>query len=288
MKAAIFLNAEGNKPDIVEKLCNKLVSIDILPMFSESQAEESGGKYPIKPFAQLLSECDIVLALGGDGTIIHAAKHAALYGKQVLGINGGHLGFTAGLEANELDLLDALQTKEYTIDSRMLLEVTVSGRKNDKYYCLNDAVISRGALSRIVEVEIKVNDDPCMNYRADGVIVATPTGSTAYSLSAGAPMIDPSINGILVTPICAHSFSTVPIFIDAASRVCVNATARAGSEIYLTIDGERSIKLRPDDVVTSRRAQCTANLIKIKSDNFVQILNKKMIGRCDYHEASQT
>jgi NAD+ kinase len=280
MKAAVFLNAEGNSPDIIDKLCNKLVSIDILPMFNESQSDIIQGKYPVKPFNQLLSECNVVLALGGDGTIIHAARHAAVYGKEILGINGGNLGFTAGLEANEIELLDALKTKEYTVDSRMMLEVSVSTRKDEKYYCLNDAVISRGSLSRIVEVEIKVNDDPCMNYRADGVIVATPTGSTAYSLSAGAPMIDPSINGILVTPICAHSFSTVPIFLDAASKVCVSATPRAGSDVYLTIDGERSIKLRPGDVVTCKKAEYTADLIKIKSDNFVQILNKKMIGRC--------
>ena len=141
---------------------------------------------------ELYRNSDTVLCIGGDGTIIRCAKEAARYGKPVLGINVGRLGFVAGLEADELERLSDLIHGEYTTEERMMLEVSLEENGLVKrYYALNDAVVARGTLSRILDLRVLLNESNVCDYRADGLIVATPTGSTAYSLSAGGPVIDP-------------------------------------------------------------------------------------------------
>lgn len=279
MKAAVILNREGVPAEVVRQLCDTLERLDILPCF-DAQAPVSD-RYVRRPVQELLEGCDVVLALGGDGTILHAAKAAAQQDKKVLGINCGRLGFTAGLEADELELLSALRSGAYTIDRRMLLEVVVSGSRDDaSYLCVNDAVISKGALSRMIDITARFDADTVMQYRSDGLIVATPTGSTAYSLSAGGPVMDPSINSILVTPICTHSFFNRPMVLNPESSVCVTVQERGDTEAYLTIDGERAIRLHGSMSVTIRREQVkTANLIKIKNDGFLQILHTKLVER---------
>ena len=231
-------------------------------------------------FFQMLQDCDIVITIGGDGTIIHAAKHAALAEKPLLGINLGRVGFVAGMEPDELNCLERLKTGEYHIEKRMMLAVTVEGDKESKtVYALNDAVVSRGSLSRIIDLKVSHNGKEITEYRADGVIFSTPTGSTAYSLSAGGPVIEPLMRCILLTPICSHSLFSRSVLFGEDSRLSVQAAVTDGSELFLTIDGEISIQLTEKDKVHIEAAQMEAELIKLKDKDFYEILNEKLLER---------
>lgn len=280
MKAAIVLNPEGVCAKIINDLCVKLKEIGFTPIFSQNDKSFANNNITV-PEKQLFKECDLVIALGGDGTILHAAKKASFESKKILGVNCGRLGFTAGLEFNELDLITALKTKDYLIDKRMMLKVKLQkGDKEKIYYCINDAVISKGALSRMIDITVSLDQETNIEYASDGIIISTPTGSTAYSLSAGGPITDPSINSILITPICAHSLFARPLVLNQDAEVKISAQARNFSECYLTIDGEQAVKMDKDDRVTISRADnITVDLIKIKSDSFMKIVQKKFSER---------
>lgn len=265
MKAIIFLNPNGVDENILTRIKEKLNYEQIaFEMFNENSN---------------LNDCDFVIAYGGDGTILQAAKQASFYEKGVLGINGGRFGYTAGLEIDELELLAKLKTSEYKIDKRMMLEVSISS-SDKKIYCVNDVVVSRGALSRIVDISLLIGDNELMNTRSDGVIISTPTGSTAYSLSAGGPILDPSINSILVTAVCPHSFFDRPIVLNENEIIKIKGKNSDENELYLTVDGEKSIKLKNDDVVTIKKSEnYVANLIRIKNTSFMNVLNKKFFNK---------
>ena len=239
----------------------------------------ASGAFPSPEADELIGACDAVVALGGDGTIIHTAKRAAAFDRAVLGINCGTLGFMAGLEADELEQLAKLIAGEYTIESRMLLEVRVSGAKERRFYALNEAVVSRGSLSRIVELDICNHDKPVMTYEGDGVIVATPTGSTGYSLSAGGPVVDPAVSCLLVTPVCPHSLHCRSTIFSADAVLSVRANVERCPEIYLTVDGEEGLRVGERDVVTISRADRAARLIKIKQQSFYDVLTQKLVNR---------
>lgn len=231
-------------------------------------------------FENMIEQSQVVIALGGDGTIIHSCKHAVLESKPVLGINVGRLGFMAGLELDELDELKKLKNFEYTIENRMMLDVKViDGEEVRGYHALNDAVISKGALSRIVDLSVKHNNIEIRNYRADGLIVATPTGSTAYSLSAGGPIIEPSMESILLTPICPHSLISRAIMFSDDSKLEIKPLMLNESEVYLTIDGESAIELTRNSNVIIKKSNLKASLIKIKEKNFYRILEDKLTER---------
>lgn len=227
--------------------------------------------------AAILSAADVVVVLGGDGSIIHIAKKAAAFGVPVLGINGGTVGFMAGLEMHQLDRLPRLLEGRYTIEHRMMLEVTLERAQETLHFtALNEAVVSHGNLSRLVQLEIFSGEDPVITYRADGVIVATPTGSTAYSLSAGGPIVDPALSCLLLTPICPHAMHTRPYLFSDTARL----TIRAGDEAYLTVDSEQAIALSANDRVTVCRHSMDARLISLKEeDAFYDILTQKLIDR---------
>lgn len=265
MKTIIFLNPNGVDERVLSQIKDTLSSEKI--------------EYELYDEHSDLNTCDFVIAYGGDGTILQAAKQASFYKKAVLGINGGRFGYTAGLETDELQFLKKLKTGEYQIDKRMMLEVTVSS-SDKKIHCVNDVVVSRGALSRIVDVSLSIGDNELMNTRSDGVIVSTPTGSTAYSLSAGGPILDPSINSILVTAVCPHSFFDRPIVLNENEIIKIKGNNSDENELYLTVDGEKSIKLSNDDVVTIKKSDVfVASLIRIKQESFMNVLNKKFFNK---------
>ena len=267
MKAVIFLNPDGVSQQKLDEIRERLNKENITSEMYKDNTD--------------LSEFDFAVAFGGDGTILHAAKMLAPYNKGVLGINGGHLGYTAGLEVDELDLLSGLHSVHYKIDKRMMFEITVNSDES-KYYCINDAVISKGALSKIIDISVMAGGNAIIHTCSDGVIVSTPTGSTAYSLSAGGPILDPSINSILITPICPHSFFSRPVVLSEDEIIKVRVNNRGGAEAYLTSDGETSIKISENDVITIKKAECiTANLIRIKDESFMNILHNKLFERSD-------
>ena len=227
-----------------------------------------------------LADTDIAIAIGGDGTIVHVAKAAAAAGCPVFGINAGHVGFLAGLEADELDALPALLGGDYTVDERALLEVTVhtQGEATTRY-AMNEAVVSRGGLSRLVDVTVTADGAEVLSCRGDGVIIATPTGSTAYSLSAGGPVVDPSVDCILLTPVCPHSLDSRPRIWPAGVTLTAQAVAADGEPAYVTVDGEESIPLASHDTVIVRRADTAVRLLQLRRDTFYERLRCKLSDR---------
>ncbi len=258
--------------EVCEKLNQLSADIDILTSDSEYSRVFS------KSDLERISDCDIVITVGGDGTTLRTAKAAALYDKPVLGINAGRLGFMSGLERNELDSLSALTDNTYITENRMMLDVTLldfDGRAVSTMHALNDAVISRGAQSRILDLVIGLNENTNMNCRADGIIFSTPTGSTAYSFSAGGPVIDPLINCIQLTPICSHSLFSRPMILSKNSVLRAKGADSMSAEIFLTVDGEEEIAIPKNGCVEIRRSELYAKLIRIKDDCFYDVLKTK-------------
>ena len=216
---------------------------------------------------ELYRQGDVLIAVGGDGTIIQVAKGAAQYGKAVLGINVGRLGFVATLERHELDQLEKLVQGAYTVEKRMMLDVSIGGEERH-YSVLNDAVLSRGTYSHILDLEVLLNNESICNYRADGLIVSTPTGSTAYFLSAGGPVVDPSLDCIGLVPICPHSLFTRPVVFGGEATLCARAHCGSEEEILLSLDGETILPIHSAVPVTIRRSPLTAGIIRLNHKNF--------------------
>lgn len=271
-------NARQHTAAIVQKLRRFGAEVN---MFDTLKADFPGlGIAFHSDFSRMIEECDVLLAVGGDGTIIHAAKHAAAANKPVLGVNVGRLGFVAGLETNELDKFQDLVNGNYRLEERMMLEVSFKSEKRKKlYYALNDAVVSRGSMSRILDFEVSLNDNNICDYRADGLIVSTPTGSTAYSLSAGGPVVDPSMKCIILTPICPHSLFTRPVVFGGGSRLGIQATSHYESEIFLTLDGEISMKISDKECIEIRKSRLAVKLVDLKRKNFYEVVNEKLSER---------
>lgn len=250
-----------------------------------SQLGEYGDTFS-DDLAYLLSEAETVIAVGGDGTIIHAAKLAAEAQKPILGINSGYLGFTAGLELDDLGKVTKLTEGDFPIEKRMLLDVTVtdsSGNTKLKCHAMNDAVISRGTWAKIIDLCVTENGRQALNYRVDGLIVSTPTGSTAYALSAGGPAISPGISCLEITPICPHALTSRTIIFSDDSQISISiggrhegtACSTAENEVYLTVDGEISCRIEPDDKVSVNKSSVYAYFISLNELSFSEILNAK-------------
>ena len=221
--------------------------------------------------------CDLIIAIGGDGTIIRGAKYAALFNKPVLGINVGRLGFVAGLEKHELFYLDALVSGAYEIEERMMIQVTYWDNGKQKVdHVMNEAVIARGALSKIVEFQVFSQGVSTGDYRADGLIIATPTGSTAYSLSAGGPVVDPQMDCILLTPVCPHSLFSRTVVFGSKSKLKVQASSLYNSDIFLTLDGEHSVQIYEEEPLEFCRSPLSVKMIRMKKNNFYNVLREKL------------
>lgn len=231
-------------------------------------------------FEDQIRACDVVIAIGGDGTIIHAAKRAVLYDKPLLGVNAGRLGFLAGVEQNEIYLLKKLVERDYQTDSRMMLEVKHhTSQATHTYFALNDAVISKGALSKMVESKIYCMGRFVTSYRADGIILSTPTGSTAYAMSAGGPILEPSLDSISLTPISPHSLFDRTIVFAPDNELLIHTDAEPDTEIYLTIDGEEGIRLSPEDRLTVKKSGISVKMIRLQEKPFYEVLNQKLLTR---------
>ncbi len=275
MRVVIVPNfRSANVASLFEAVCERLrlASVAVLPLTCD------GGMPSLTQIADTLQPEDVVIALGGDGTIMHVAKAAAAVGCAVLGINGGHLGFLAGLERDELDALDALIAGEYEIEKRALLRVTVRRAHGEETrLAMNEAVFSRGALSRLVRLRIAQDRQDILACDGDGAIIATPTGSTAYSLSAGGPVVDPSVDCLLLTPVCPHTLDSRTRVLPATCRLTV--TSSGDGEVFVTVDGEETLAFTANDCVHIVRAQQTARLIRLKPTTFYEALGRKLTSR---------
>lgn len=283
MKIAIHVNlTRKHAYDVTVDVCRVLSGLNAEILMS-SEFEQDFNDFPIVfcEYEDAVRNCDILVAIGGDGTIIHAAHDAAEYGKEILGINAGKLGFLAGLEKQELELLKNLIDGNYEIDKRMMLCIShyENGKLVKKHYCLNDVVVARGMSLRMCDINVNCDRKKVNTYYCDGLILSTPTGSTAYSLSAGGPVVDPSIESIILTPICTHSlFSRSMIFRpESEIELCV-----ANPELCLPVlscDGETAIDLGKDSKIIIKRAERYSKIIRIKSDSFTDILKAKLVER---------
>ena len=231
------------------------------------------------PVEKLYDEADIVIALGGDGTIMDCARRTATRKKAVLGINLGHLGYLAELEMNELEMLSNIVEDKYETDERSIINVEVIssvGTSKAQAFAVNDAVISNGSVARIIDLELYEKGSFITSYRADGLIVSTPTGSTAYSMSAGGAVVDPRVSCLCVTPICPHSLSARPMIFPDDSVIEVKNVSVREKSIFLTLDGRTNIEIFKDDVVRITKSELSARLVRLKERSFYARLHQKM------------
>ena len=274
MNAAVIPNLDKRgSSQVVEKLGTILKECDIKAYLPENITYENFGHLPEE---QLYKTADVIITIGGDGTIIRYAKRAALDGKPVLGINAGRMGYLADIEQNELELIKKLKTGEYAVEKRMMLSVSVceNGRKLSEYNALNDAVIVSGFISRIIDISASVGNDS-ISYRADGLILSTPTGSTAYSMSAGGPVIDPLTQSMCITPICSHSLSAKPILLGADNTVKLKAYSKKRTDIFLTVDGRKVCAIRPYTEIYVQKSKQYAMLVRLNDRSFYKTLSAK-------------
>lgn len=220
---------------------------------------------------------ELVICFGGDGTILHMAKTATRRNVPILGVNIGTLGFMAELEASEMDLLAKLATNEYTIDTRMMLDVVVQRDRDIIFHDigLNDVVITKGSVARIAHLNVKCDGVEVMECGGDGIIVATPTGSTAYSLSAGGPIVEPEARNILITPICAHDVMSRCMVASDKRTVTVELVQNARRNAYLSVDGGKSVRLNMGDMTTIKKSNLETKLVRLKDRSFYDVLNQK-------------
>ena len=226
-----------------------------------------------------IREADMLICFGGDGTILHASKIATAHNIPVLGVNIGTMGFIAELEAGELDLLRKLAAGEYTLETRSMIDVTLTSGSQTVLHetALNDAVITKGAIARVVQLSITCDGVEATSFSGDGVILCTPTGSTAYSMSAGGPIVEPSAKNFLITPICAHAMLAKSIVV-APDRVIAVRVGKVGRHnAFLSVDGGRAFRLNVGDEIVVKSSQKVTRLVRLKDISFFEILNKKFI-----------
>lgn len=224
-----------------------------------------------------LPGADMLICFGGDGTLLHTAKTATRHGIPVLGVNIGTMGFMAELESSELSQLARIANDDYTIDNRMMLDVTVQRDRDIIFHdlCLNDVAITKGAVARIVHLKVQCDGVQAMECGGDGIIVATPTGSTAYSLSAGGPIVEPDAHSILITPICAHDVASRCIVVSDKRAVSVTMTQNARRNAYLSVDGGRTLRMNMGDVATIKKSNLCTKLVRLKDRSFFDVVNMK-------------
>ncbi len=234
-----------------------------------------------QPLKNALRNADLMIAFGGDGSLLHLAKTAAIHHIPILGVNLGNLGYIAELDSAELPLLRKLKNSDIKRENRMMLDVRVYRDEKPVYatIVLNDAVITKGAVARVVRLQLHLNQKEFIRLGGDGLIFATPTGSTAYSLSAGGPIVDPAAQNILITPICAHSLTSSSYVLGPDQTIEVSCNDNGNKTVYLSADGGKAFLLKAGDRVVIRRSKYVTELIKLKDRSFYETLREKMANR---------
>lgn len=225
--------------------------------------------------AELATVSEILLVFGGDGTILRIAKECAVAKTPVFAVNIGNKGFLTELDRDEVDqIITEILNGQYKLDNRQLLQVSVEG-KEEVYYALNEVVIARESCTKVVRTEISVNNARVDNYTSDGVIVCTPTGSTAYSLSAGGPIVSPDVEALVITPICAHSLHSRPLVVNNHNIVTIKIN-HAEPNAYLNVDGTLLTSLKNNEVVKVTKSDVYLTFIRRNYYNFHKKLLSKM------------
>ena len=275
----VLKNEEEVNIDIVSRVYDILVKNGITVYVED--------KY--KPFLELdvnyvkeqdlYISSDVILTLGGDGTLIGAARNAALYNKPIMGINLGHLGFLSEMEKDELSGLYSLLSGNFKVDERMMINCKFTGIDSKEYEfdCLNDVIISRGSYPRMIDFDLMVAGETVENYTADGMIIATSTGSTAYSLSAGGPISEPNVDIIIATPICPHSFKNKSIIFGSERELEIRVNEKYNKRVFVSPDGQNSIEIKGN--IYLKKSNYTTKLLRINDKGFYSILKDKLSER---------
>lgn len=233
------------------------------------------------PLKAAVRDADLMIAFGGDGSILHLARTAAMHRIPILGINLGNLGYIAELESTDLELLKRLKEEKLPRESRMMLDVRVlrGGKTVYSTTVLNDAVVTKGAVARVIKLQMHMNGKEFVRVDGDGIIFATPTGSTAYSLSAGGPIVDPTAHNILITPICAHSLMSPAYVLGPEQTIEVESVKNGNKTVYLSADGGKAFLLKEGDRLVVRQSKYATELVKLKDRSFYETLREKMAER---------
>ena len=253
------------QPEEIEKIVNQLKKCGF-DIFESDDNEE------------LFKNIDMAVVLGGDGTILSLAEYSAKYSVPLLGFNYGHLGYLAELNKDQIEDFSKIAQGEYKIEERIMLNVEVVRDGKQIYHsnALNDAVVTKGLLSKMVHILLEIDGKYTGDYYSDGIIVSTPTGSTAYSLSAGGPIVEPKLNIMVITPICAHSTNARPMVISDEQTIKLTVDIYHGEDVVLMCDGKEPLKLCHGDEIYVTKSQYKTKLIRLNESNFFDILNKKL------------
>ncbi|MEW6609039.1 MAG: NAD(+)/NADH kinase [bacterium] len=271
---ALFINPNRKEaPNVLEELRLWLLQEGKYNLLMEKTIARRLNQKDLGVSDATLKTADLVIALGGDGTMLHAVKVMGEKEIPIVGVNFGGLGFLTEITQQELysSLKDVLKGK-FTIEERMLLLAKV---KKLSYQALNDVVITKGTLARVISLKVLIDTEYLTTYQGDGIIVATPTGSTAYSLSAGGPIVIPEMKTIIITPICPHTLSVRPMVIPHLSKITIVVESDE-EEIMLTIDGQQGVKLNPQDEIEITSAKQIIKLVKPKKRSFYEVLQTKL------------
>lgn len=265
---------------VADKLCAYVGEIYIPENYRERimRAHMHRAEFVYKPIEEIYRDVDLVVGIGGDGVMLEAARRATPAGIPILGINMGRIGYMTELEMTEIDLLDDIFKGNYYLDERAMLKVEIrSSRGKGKFsaYALNEAVVANGTTARIIDLELWDNGRLVSEYRADGLVVATPTGSTAYSLSAGGPIIDPKLSCFCVTPICPHSLVARPLIFPDTAVLEVKNTCVRERVLHLTVDGRATFDLFLGDTAIITKSALKAKLLRIKNEDFYSKIRMK-------------
>lgn len=228
-----------------------------------------------------LSSIHAAIVLGGDGSIIRAARQICSYDIPILGVNFGHLGYLAELEESDIELVDVILDGNHIVEERMMLSTRIMRHDGSITYAppsLNDIVLSNGPVARLLEFDISCDGIVIQRCRADGLIVATPTGSTAYSMSAGGPILSPALDAFCLTPICPHSLNNRPVILPGESTITLsNIGSLKENSVYVTVDGNKAERLENGDSIQIERANVKTKLLRLERNSFLSVLKSKLL-----------
>lgn len=283
MKAAVYPNIKRDENlDCTKKIADFLIINNCQVNLNEKYKHVINDSR-INFCSDILSGADFAITIGGDGTILKIAVDAAKNKIPLIGINLGHVGYMTELETNETDLIANILSGKYSIDKRMLLSIEIKRGEEiiAEYSALNDAVISNGTVAKMLSVDILRDNNIINSINADGVVISTPTGSTAYSLSAGGPFIEPELECISVVPICPHTIFSRAIMFSKEKTVSIRIGEKSYEEadVYLTVDGMINHQLHKGDEIICKKSALSVELIRIKNNSFFDILKEKMLKR---------
>jgi len=286
LKIALLTNFNiSEKANAAMKVADRLLQNDceiLIAAFNREKIlrmHKGREEFRYLPIESVYEEADMLVVLGGDGTILEAARRAAQRATPILGINLGRLGYMAELELQEIERLDGLFSNEYEIEERSMIRVELLGAGGElRSFChaLNDAVISNGSMPHMIDLELFESGESVTTYRADGLIVSTPTGSTAYSMSAGGAIIDPRAACVCVTPICPHSFTARPLIFSDSSMLEIKNICTREKKLYLTVDGRMNFEFYHNQRARITKSPLKTRLIRFKKCGFFRKLRQKM------------